>query len=191
MPNYTRLLTRAEADAQGLTPMGAETSAVRKLAGAYPQAGTPYAAATAPFLSPLGIPCSAPPWGRISAIDLHTRRLVWSRPLGTTRSTGPLGVASHVPLPLGVPLLGGGIVTRGGLVFIGASVDQSFRALDVATGRTLWSYDLPYSGIATPMSYRTPDGRQFVIIAAGGHVATCRKTGDVLLAFALPPAPAR
>jgi len=148
-----------------------------------PMLGTPYAVRTErPFASPLGIPCNAPPWGRLTAIDLKTRKILWQRPLGTTSDHAPLGIA--VP---GVFNQGGAIVTRSGLAFIGATLDNYLRAFDVNTGKELWKGRLPAGGQALPMSYVSPrTGKQYVVIAAGGHAFMNTTIGDYIVAYSLP-----
>jgi quinoprotein glucose dehydrogenase len=181
--NYDRLLTRADFDKLDLQHARSRTAAARYSA----QRGTPYAVDAQPFLSPLDIPCTQPPYGTIAAVDLNTRQLVWSKPFGTTAGSGPLDVPLGLPLPMGVPNLGGAVVTRGGIFFIGASQDGFFRAFETATGRELWRTQLPAGGQATPMTYwSAKSGRQFVVIAAGGHAGIRAKHGDQLIAFALP-----
>lgn len=147
-----------------------------------PMSGTPYAVRTErPFVSPLGIPCNAPPWGRLTAIDLKTRQILWQRPLGTTADHAPLGV----PVP-GVFNQGGAMVTRGGLVFIGATLDNYLRAFDLKSGKELWKGRLPAGGQALPMSYVSPrTGKQYVVIAAGGHAFMHTTIGDYVVAYSL------
>jgi len=135
-------------------------------------------------LSPLGIPCTRPPWGEISAVDLDTGEIRWRRPFGALR-VGFLGLKT--PARWGAPNLGGSLVTASGLVFIGGSPDGMFHALNLQTGDTLWERALPFPGIATPMSFQATDGRQFVVIAAGGSILLQSPLGDALVAFALPP----
>ena len=185
VPNYTQLIPRTQA--KGAYPMSRGREGLAALVGINAMEGTPYAGRTQPFLSPLQVPCTQPPWGRIHAIDLASRKLIWSRPLGTGRDNGPLGIPSHLPFTIGAPVMGGVLVTRGGLSFVGGSTDKSFRAFATTTGRLLWQADLPHSGNATPMSYRSGrSGRQFVVIAAAGHAGMGAPTGDELVAFALP-----
>jgi quinoprotein glucose dehydrogenase len=182
-PFYQYLLPRSQADAMGMKPMDNQTKEHNAQHGA--QAGTPYAVVSGPFLSPLGVPCSQPPFGVLTAIDLKTRKVVWQRPVGDASSMGPLGMASRIPIEIGVPLIGGSMATRGGVTFMGAAVDATMRAFDTATGAVLWKTQLPAGGNAIPMTYTSPaTGRQFVVIAAGGHYAA--KRGDYLIAFALP-----
>jgi quinoprotein glucose dehydrogenase len=148
--------------------------------------GTPYTLAVGPLLSPLGIPCTAPPWGKLVAVDLAQGRIAWEAPLGSVHEMGPFPLPWHIDW--GTPNLGGGLVTDGGVFFIGATMDRQFRAFDVRDGRQLWTYTLPVDATATPMSY-TLDGRQYVLINAGGHAMYNRGTGDYLIAFALPETP--
>lgn len=146
-----------------------------------PQSGAPYGVMREVLLSPFGLPCVPPPWGALAALDLRTKRILWEVRLGTTEELAPLGLA----LPLGTPTLGGPLVTGGGLVFIGAAMDKYLRAFDAATGAELWQGRLPATGFATPMTYEW-EGRQYVVIAAGGHGQLGAEPGDSIVAFALP-----
>jgi membrane-bound PQQ-dependent dehydrogenase (glucose/quinate/shikimate family) len=151
------------------------------------QDGTPYVVHAEPFMSPAKLPCVRPPWGTLTAIDLKTRKRLWQQPLGSTEDQGPMGVPSRLPLNIGTPNVGGSLVTRGGLIFIAASMDQNIRAFDIVTGHEVWKHRLPAGGQATPMSYiSTKSGRQFVVITAGGHASLGTKEGDYTIAFALP-----
>ena len=114
-----------------------------------PMEGAPYGMSREPILSPLGLPCSPPPWGVIAGVDLATGDIVWRHPFGTTRDLAPGGVA----LTLGTPNFGGPIATAGGLIFIAAAMDDYLRALDIETGKELWKGRLPAGGQATPMTY--------------------------------------
>lgn len=128
------------------------------------------------------LPCVPPPWGMLSAVDMTTGTIRWQVPLGSFEPNEPA-------VPKGVPSLGGPIVTAGGLVFIaGTMIDRSFRAFDLETGKELWKYDLPTSGGATPITYRTRKGsKQFVVIAAGGHPKVAQEPqSDSIVAFTLP-----
>ena len=184
MPYIDTLIPREHADADRIVaydPSAKESPAL--LSSRFAQAGTPFAVETLPFLSPIGIPCHQPPWGELSAVDLDTRKVVWRRPLGTTRDNAPLGI----PFPMGVFNIGGSVTTRGGVAFIGATIDAYLRAFDVETGRELWKARLPAGGQSNPMSYVSAHtGRQYVVIAAGGHTAMQTKKGDYVLAYALP-----
>jgi quinoprotein glucose dehydrogenase len=146
------------------------------------QTGTPYGVRREVLASPFGLPCTAPPWGTLAAIDLRRNAIRWQVMLGSTRDMTPW----FVPAPtLGMPNMGGPMVTDGGLAFIGAATDNYLRAFDIETGRELWKGRLPAGGQATPMSYEA-NGRQFVVIAAGGHGKLGTKRGDYVVAFALP-----
>jgi quinoprotein glucose dehydrogenase len=125
-------------------------------------------------------PCQEPPWGTLHAIDLDEGTLAWSVRLGVVDAL----IARGVP-PTGTPSLGGAIATAGSLVFIAGTNDERFRAFDAADGRELWSDRLEASGHATPMTYRGKDGRQYVVIAAGGGGYLSRTTSDVVAAYAL------
>ena len=119
-----------------------------------PAHGTPYLEFVTPFVSPAFMPCQAPPYGHITTLDLNTRQIVWRRTLGTSRNQGPFGIPSYLPVPSGVPNMGGSVTTASGLIFIAATADSTFRAFDLETGAELWHADLPRDGIAGPMSYR-------------------------------------
>jgi len=145
-------------------------------------AGTPYSYSTGPLLSPMMTPCVAPPWGELAAIDMNDGSIRWRQPLGT------LDKLARMPLPLewGTPLSGGPTSTAGGITFIGASADEKFRAFDTASGEKLWEASLPSSGMATPMTYEV-DGKQYVVIAAGGHLFMySQNIANHLVAFTLP-----
>ena len=146
------------------------------------QAGTPYGMRRKALLSPLGVPCTTPPWGTLTGVDMVNGTIKWQVPLGTIEDIAPAIVPN---LALGVPNMGGPIVTGSGLVFIGAAMDNYLRAFDSQTGEELWKGRLPAGGQATPMTYQV-DGRQYVVIAAGGHTGLGQNTGDYVVAFALP-----
>jgi quinoprotein glucose dehydrogenase len=158
-----------------------ETSEVGEDVETAPMEGAPVSMSREALLSPLGLPCTPPPWGVLAGVDLSTGQIVWRRALGTTEDLAP----GRLALPLGVPGFGGPIVTGGGLIFIGAAMDDYLRALDVETGEELWKGRLPAGGQATPMTY-TWQGRQYVVIAAGGHARAGTHLGDNVVAFALP-----
>ena len=176
MPLTVRLVPRAEATPDKIAGAGNGHQ------GLSPQFGTPYAVDFAPFLSPLGLPCNAPPWGTLAAVDLKTNKLVWQKPLGTTQDHAPLGIS--VP---GVFNLGGAVVTKGGVTFIAATIDNYLRAFDTKTGNLLWEGRLPAGGQANPMTYTSStNGKQYVVIAAGGHGFMGTTPGDYVIAYALP-----
>jgi len=155
--------------------------------GYSPNTGTPYIVKHEILLSPFGVPCIAPPWGTIFAVSLDSGEKTWEEPFGTTRDMVPVLSALPFGLNFGLPSAGGPIITETGLVFIGASLDNYIRAYDINTGKELWRARLPAGGQATPITYRlTKDGKQFVVIAAGGQSSMGTKLGDSLMAFALP-----
>jgi quinoprotein glucose dehydrogenase len=132
------------------------------------------------LMSERGLPCIPPPWGTLTALDLTSGRIRWQVPLGTFDPT-------HPEVPPGTLSLGGAIVTAGGLVFIAGTWDPAIRAFDIDTGKELWKAPLPASGHATPMTYKLAGGKQFVVIAAGGHAKIDEESqSDALVAFALP-----
>ncbi|MEM9254326.1 MAG: pyrroloquinoline quinone-dependent dehydrogenase [Pseudomonadota bacterium] len=168
VPGYTKLIPRSECEDS-----------------LQPQAGTPYCVDAAWLMSPLGLPCVAPPWGTLDAIDLAAGKRLWSVPMGTSRDLAPF--------PFwwikGLPGVAAPMMTSTGLVFSGLSNEHALRAYDVVTGEELWKGELPTAGNALPMTYQVrPDGRQYVVIAAGGHWSGGSPPGDHIIAFALPVA---
>jgi len=149
-----------------------------------PQTGTPYGLMRNFLQAPSNLPCSPPPWGMLTAVDLKEAKIRWQVPLGSMQVLGE----GNAAMPPGAISLGGPIVTAGGLVFIAGTLDPFFRAFDVETGKELWKAQLPASGTATPMTYvARPGGKQFVVIAAGGHAKIREEPqSDALVAFALP-----
>lgn len=147
------------------------------------QLDEPYAVKREILLSPLGVPCNPPPWGTVSAIDMNTGKKLWQMPLGQY----PVAKFFKTPKKWGAPTMGGPIITKSGLVFIAASPDRKIRAIDINTGQTLWSDNLPWPGIATPMSFfDQATQRQMIVIAAGGNALMGGELGDALVAYALP-----
>ncbi|MDW3652273.1 MAG: pyrroloquinoline quinone-dependent dehydrogenase [Bacteroidia bacterium] len=148
-----------------------------------PQTGTPYAMRREAFLSSLGLPCNAPPWGKLIAIDMRKGEILWQQPFGTTKDLAPV----PIKLKYGVPNLGGPLITKSGIIFIAAALDNYIRAFDLKSGEMLWEERLPAGGQATPMTYRTSkENKQYLIIAAGGHGRGGSKLGDSVIAYALP-----
>jgi quinoprotein glucose dehydrogenase len=144
--------------------------------------GTDIASQFGALLSPLMAPCVPPPWAELVAVDMAEGTIKWRVPLGTLASLAPGSLA----LPFGTAIAGGPIVTAGGLVFIGATMDERFRAYDIETGEELWSVKMPTAAMATPMTYEA-GGKQYVVVASGGHMwAYPQKVSDHLVAFALP-----
>jgi quinoprotein glucose dehydrogenase len=145
--------------------------------------GSRYAVRLFPFLSPFGKPCQAPPWGLVAGVDLATGKIAYQHVNGTVRDL------SRIPMPfrLGVPGIGGPIITKGGVAFLSGTLDYFLRAYDVTTGKQLWESRLPAGGQATPMTYwSNASGRQFVIVVAGGHGSLGTRSGDSIIAYALP-----
>ncbi|MCH4244491.1 glucose/quinate/shikimate family membrane-bound PQQ-dependent dehydrogenase [Acinetobacter gerneri] len=150
--------------------------------GVQPMYGAPYGVEINAFLSPLGLPCKQPAWGYVAGVDLKTHQVAWKRRIGTVRDSLP-----GIPLPpfkMGVPMLGGSISTAGNLMFVGATQDDYIRAINVTNGDELWKGRLPAGGQATPMTYAI-NGKQYVVIMAGGHGSFGTKMGDSLVAYAL------
>jgi quinoprotein glucose dehydrogenase len=147
-----------------------------------PNKGAPFGMKRETILSPIGMPCNPPPWGLLHAIDMHDGHELWAVPLGTTEDMLPF--SEYILGKTGTPNLGGPIVTASGLVFIGAAMDDYLRAFDARTGKELWRGRLPAGGQATPMTY-VWKGKQYVVIAAGGHSKLGTKRGDSVVAFAL------
>jgi quinoprotein glucose dehydrogenase len=170
MPAKVRIIPRAEFDDHSRRAEDGEYAT---------QAGAPYGMFRSFIRGPSGLPCNHAPWGLLTAIDLDAGTIKWQVPLGSL--LGPGGPAGSISI-------GGPIVTAGGVVFIASTIDPFLRAFDVETGRELWKGALPASGHATPMTYQMqPGGRQFVVIAAGGHAKISeRPVSDALVAFALP-----
>ncbi|WP_442865618.1 glucose/quinate/shikimate family membrane-bound PQQ-dependent dehydrogenase [Buttiauxella sp. WJP83] len=149
--------------------------------GIQPQYGVPYGVTLNPFLSPFGLPCKQPAWGYISAVDLKTNEVVWKKRIGTVHDSSPL----PLPFKMGMPMLGGPISTAGNVLFIGATADNYLRAYNMSNGDKLWEARLPAGGQATPMTYEV-NGKQYVVISAGGHGSFGTKMGDYIVAYALP-----
>lgn len=144
------------------------------------QKGAPYGMSRRLLRAPSGLPCTPPPWGTLTAIDVNSGKLKWNVPLG-----GMPGQDDEAAKKTGSINLGGPIVTGGGLAFIGASLDPYLRAFDVETGAELWRGKLPTSSRAIPMTYSV-NGKQYVAVAAGGHEGSLTKIDNTLVVFALP-----
>ncbi len=178
MPLWGQYIPRAVADDPN-APGGHD--------GLHVQAGTPYGYKKGMFMSPLGVPCHAPPYGQLTAVDLRNHSILWQKPMGTVADTVlPFGIKAKLPFAIGMPVMGGPVATAGGLVFFAGTYDYYLRAIDGATGKELWKGRLPVGAQATPMTYVSPKtGRQFVVIAAGGARQSPDR-GDYIVAFALP-----
>jgi quinate dehydrogenase (quinone) len=155
------------------------------LPGAVPMTGAPYWIMKDRFLSALKVPCQKPPFGTMTAVDLKTQKIAWQKPIGTVQDTGPLGLKMGLPVPIGMPTIGGSMATQGGLVFFAATLDYYLRAIDSATGKELWKGRLPVGSQATPISYKSPaTGKQYVLITAGGARQSIER-GDHVVAYTL------
>ena len=182
--HYARIIPAEQAD-------GVQRSMQENMLGAPVRLlGTPYAVKQAALLSPVNqMPCTAPPYAELVAVDLQAGTILWRSTLGVWDHSLPPPMASpfSLPLPLawGTPTFAGPMLTAGDLVFIGATGDDRFRAFDARTGRELWQATLPTGAFAVPMSYDA-GGRQFVVVASGGHAFVYQKPGDQITAFALP-----
>lgn len=187
VPNYNRLIPREEADKLGLKPISEGGNPPKAEGAGDVQAGSPYAIdVNAGWRNPVtGIPCSAPPYGWIRAIDLKTGDTLWDEPFGSAKNNGPFGIHSQLPVTIGTPNNGGPLVTAGGLIFVAATTDEKFRAIDIKTGKTVWETDLPAGGQANPMTYEV-DGKQYVVLVPGGHHFMETPVGDEVIAYALP-----
>jgi quinoprotein glucose dehydrogenase len=171
LPIFVKLIPRAELEAARKNATDSD-----RLHGEFArQTGAPYAMFRTPLLSPSGFPCNAPPWGTVAAVDLFEGKKVWDVPLG-----------SFIPgMNTGTITLGGPMVTAGGIVFTAAAMDGFLRAFDSESGKEIWKYQLPAGGQATPMTYSI-GGKQYLVIAAGGHGKMGTKQGDYVIAFTLP-----
>jgi len=188
MPNYVRLVPRAEANKLGWAPRDQARGKIGGVEGAGdPQANTPYAInVNAGWRMPFtGLLCKQPPYGGIRAIDMASGKTIWDRPFGEARTNGPFGIPSMLPISIGTPNNGGSVVTAGGLIFVAAATDNLIRAIDLRTGKTLWKAVLPAGGQATPIVYEA-GGKEYLVIYAGGHHFMETPVGDEVVAYALP-----
>ncbi|GGD77139.1 glucose/quinate/shikimate family membrane-bound PQQ-dependent dehydrogenase [Rhizobium anhuiense] len=179
MPTYlaftSRLVPAADIPPRGQDEKGSEQGLNRN-------DGAPYGVFMGPFLGLLKIPCQAPPWGYVAGVDLHTGKIAYMHKNGTVHDMTPL----PLPFKVGVPGIGGPMLTKGGVAFLGAAVDNYLRAYDVTSGRQLWQGRLPAGGQATPMTYMADDNKQYVVMVAGGHGSVGTKPGDYVIAYTLP-----
>jgi quinoprotein glucose dehydrogenase len=152
----------------------------------FPLTGSPYHYKVEPLLSPLGSPCSEPPWAALTAVDMEKREILWEVPLGSIDKMLPVSLPWDVDLSLGTPGAGGPLLTAGGLVFIGYTLDDRFRAFDLKSGEVVWQTDLPAAGTAVPVSYEA-GGEQYIVIPAGGHTMYQTTVGDSVMAYKLQP----
>ena len=179
MPTYlaftSQLVPRDQIPPKGQDEKGSEQGLNRN-------DGAPYGVLMGPFLGPLGVPCQAPPWGYVAGADLRTGDIAYKHKNGTVRDMTPL----PLPFKVGVPGIGGPMITKGGVAFLSAAVDDYLRAYNLTTGEQLWEGRLPAGGQATPMTYSLQDGKQYVVIVAGGHGSVGTKPGDYVIAYTLP-----
>ncbi|WLP56094.1 glucose/quinate/shikimate family membrane-bound PQQ-dependent dehydrogenase [Agrobacterium fabrum] len=179
MPTYlaftSQLVPRADIPPKGQDEKGSEQGLNRN-------DGAPYGVFMGPFLGPLKIPCQAPPWGYVAGADLRTGDVAYKHKNGTVYDMTPL----PLPFKVGVPGIGGPMITKGGVAFLGAAVDNYLRAYDLTTGKELWEARLPAGGQATPMTYSLENGKQYVVMVAGGHGSVGTKPGDYVIAYTLP-----
>ncbi|WP_332304053.1 glucose/quinate/shikimate family membrane-bound PQQ-dependent dehydrogenase [Rhizobium sp. GR12] len=179
MPTYlaftSQLVPRADIPPKGQDEKGSEQGLNRN-------DGAPYGVFMGPFLGPLQIPCQAPPWGYVAGADLRTGDIAYKHKNGTVHDMTPL----PLPFKVGVPGIGGPMITKGGVAFLGAAVDNYLRAYDLTTGKQLWEARLPAGGQATPMTYALDGGKQYVVMVAGGHGSVGTKPGDYVIAYTLP-----
>ena len=178
MPTYLPFTSRLVPRDQIPEPTEGETASEQ---GLNRNEGAPYGVVMGPFLGPLQVPCSAPPWGYVAGADLRTGEIAWKHKNGTVRDMTPL----PLPFELGVPGIGGPIITAGGVAFLAASVDNYLRGYDLTTGEEIWRTRLPAGGQSTPMTYEQ-DGKQYLVMVAGGHGSVGTDPGDYILAYALP-----
>ncbi|EGL64017.1 glucose dehydrogenase [Agrobacterium sp. ATCC 31749] len=179
MPTYlaftSQLVPRADIPPKGQDEKGSEQGLNRN-------DGAPYGVFMGPFLGPLKIPCQAPPWGYVAGADLRIGDVAYKHKNGTVYDMTPL----PLPFKVGVPGIGGPMITKGGVAFLGAAVDNYLRAYDLTTGKELWEARLPAGGQATPMTYSLENGKQYVVMVAGGHGSVGTKPGDYVIAYTLP-----
>ena len=147
----------------------------------FENAGSAYKTTIKPFLSPLGAPCSAPPWAKLTAVDLVKKEIVWEVPLGSIEKLAPV----PIPWELGTPGGGAPLATAGGIAFVGFATDYKFRAFDIQTGETLWQTELPFPANSSPVTYAYK-GEQYIVVPAGGHTMWGTEIGDAVVAFKLP-----
>ena len=133
------------------------------------QLGTPYSHNTQRFMSPLHVPCMQPPYGTLGVVDLETKELLWQKPIGTAKHTGPtffgtLNLPTRLPLTVGTPQTGGTVTTAGGIIFSAGAFDNTVRATNLMNGEELWSHAIPFTAQGTPMTYLSPQGNQTLIV---------------------------
>lgn len=181
MAQWAQFITRDEQKKGGWT----NTGELKYKIEFFENRGTPYANTRAMFMSPLGIPCFKPPFGTMTAIDLKTGKKKWEIPMGSIEDSPVQGIRPGLHIPMGMPTLGGPLVTKGGLTFFFGTMDFYLRAIDNDTGDEVWRKRLPVGGQGSPISYVGRDGRQYIVIVAGGSRGDPLR-GDYVIAYALP-----
>ncbi|WP_122048990.1 membrane-bound PQQ-dependent dehydrogenase, glucose/quinate/shikimate family [Asaia bogorensis] len=188
MAMWGQFIKREEAAQAGLVP---------STEGEYSeQLGTPWGVERSMFVSPMGAPCFKPPYGSLTAIDLKTQKTLWQVPVGSIQDAaihgvfGQKGIIPHIYIPVGMPTMGGPLLTGGDLAFFHGSLDNYLRAFDLKSGKEVWRQRLPVGGQGTPMSY-VQNGKQYVLVVAGGatRTGTNANKGDYVLSYALPSTP--
>lgn len=175
------LIPREIADSAGYKDVGHADLVEHHL-----QSGTPYGVELASFMSPLGVPCEEPAWGKITAVDLNTRKIVWQIPAGTVEAATRDMIGVGLNIPIGMPTISSATTTASGVTFYSGFLDEYVRAWDTETGKEIWSEKMPFGSQSTPMTYVSPeDGKQYLIIVAGG-AAHSKNIGDSIIAYALP-----
>ncbi|WP_115294280.1 membrane-bound PQQ-dependent dehydrogenase, glucose/quinate/shikimate family [Pseudomonas putida] len=178
--HWAQFIEHEKALAAGYNPTGASGNYAE-------QRGAPYGVIHGMFTSPLGVPCIAPPYGTLTAIDLNSGQIAWQVPMGSAEDSPLPGGLPGLAMPIGMPTMGGPLVTQGGLVFFSGSMDHYLRAMDSRTGHVLWKGRLPVGSQATPISYQgNRSGRQYVVVTAGGAQGPGKARGDYVIAYRLP-----
>jgi quinoprotein glucose dehydrogenase len=167
-----------------LNPAEVSDASVEGLKMTFDVKGSKYLPQIRPLLSPLGAPCSTPPWATLTAVDIVNKKILWDVPLGKIDKMSPMPMPSFFDSELGTPGAGGPLLTAGGLVFIGYTLDDRVRAFDAQTGKVLWTADLPAAGVGVPTTYEV-NGEQYVVIPAGGHSMYGSTMGDSVVAYKL------
>lgn len=186
-PMYDQLITRAVANKQGLKSVDDPTykPGGGGAEGNGAQADTPYGINVSPFYAPISnVLCNEPPYGMITAIDLHSKKVLWQKPLGSAEHNGPFGLPTYLPINIGTPNNGGPMITGGGLSFVAAATDNKIHAYDNKTGKMVWTANLPTGGQASPMTY-AENGEQYIVIVAAGHHFMKTPVGDYVIAYKL------
>lgn len=180
-------IPRKESDALAVIPLDQQEEGHQNPDNYNPQGDTPWAVKLNPgWRVPLtSLLYTEPPYGGIMAVDLAAREILWDKPFGTAHKNGPFGLPSMLPVDIGTPNYASAVIPAGGVIFNAAATDDLIRALDIKTGEMLWSVALPAGGQARPAIYEA-DGRQILVINAGGHNFMETSIGDYFIAYALP-----